>query len=373
MLRHAIRSQTLAIVLAGIVCGGAARAGDGQPALPGPWIAVARGNALAILELRTPYPNSPGSDTLRYCQVENAGDRLAPQDWRDVAAFERSTGAHLRIAAYPLSTGKWAVVKSELPGGSRDLQYLVIDDPSTLQTPVDQQAILISDIRLIDQKPDERPRLRDVSSARIAEHGGQVYLIGESYLEHSPPNDYAVWVAPAKPVKQLRKPGSVLNDGRIIGYGQEPRVVTWNDRFVVTTQVQQPSGYVAWGKTVTVYESADLESWKPMTGPDAALEFYGYELTVSQGKLTLVGVVDTSVRETRPHRGGREEYLPPLALVTLTYDPDKGAWQETSRKADSSLTTKSEVKLLPMEVTGGALKLIRRATDGTYTISPVAQ
>jgi hypothetical protein len=44
-----------------------------------------------------------------------------------------------------------------------------------------------------------------------------------------------------------------------------------------------------------------------------------------------------------------------------------------SAGGDGSLSTKSEVKLLPMEVTGGALKLIRRETDGTYTTSAVAE
>ncbi len=202
-----------------------------------------------------------------------------------------------------------------------------------------------------------------------------MYLIAESgeyqqrwRYERDP---VVTWIAPATP-EDAQKSVAVLPNGRIIGKGRQPRVVSWNDRFVVTTQVEQPGVDAAWGKTVKVYEGADLETWRPMTAPDAALEFFGYELTVARGKLTLVGVVDTSERAKRPERVGRE-YEPPLALVTLTYDAGKGAWQETSRRTDSTLTTESEVKLLPTELTGGALKLIRRETDGTYTVSPVAE
>ncbi len=334
------------------------------------WTVTPDDDAIAVLEI-TPEPSS--LNTVRFSRADEVSNRLAPREWRAVATLKRLTGAWQAIAAQRLSNGAWAIVQTELAGGTNVLQYLLVQSElRNLASPVAQSPELIDSIRLVDQKVEERPRLIDVSSPRIVEHMGQVYLIGQSYLHHSAPDEYAVWVAPAKPVEQPRVPGHVLNNGRIIGHGQQPRTVSWNGRTVVAMQIAQLNLDGAWGKTVKVYETTDLETWKTMSAPDPALEFYDYELTVAQGKLTLVGVVDISARQMRGHRGGREQYQPPLALVVLTYDPDKGGWQETSRKADSTLTTKSEVKLLPTEVTGGALKLIRRDTDGTYTISPVA-
>jgi hypothetical protein len=300
---------------------------------------------------------------------------MAPQEWRTVASFGRWTGGHLTVAACRLSSGGWAVAKSELPGGSRVIQYLLIEhDLSTLRAPVEQVPELIDGVRLFDQDPQERAAVHDLGNPRMVEYGGEVYLVGDSVLYRGmtgldPP---ITWIAAAKPVDQPQVAGRVLPKGRVIGIGGDPRIVRCSGRFVVTTQVPQQNVSGAWGKTVRAYESADLQTWKPMAAPDSAMEFYGYELTVAKGKLTLVGIVDISRREDRPpsYQG---PYVPPLALVVLTYDADKGAWQTASTQPDATLTRKSEVKLIPPEVTGGALKLIQRESNDRFTTATIAE
>ena len=335
------------------------------------WTVICDDNGVAILEVSPPDAGTP---TLKFARAEQDGNRLAPQEWRTVAKFQRSTRAWETITAQRLSSGGWALAYGELAGGTNVLQYLRTDaDLRSLTTPIDRSPEVIVSVRLVDQKPDERPRLIDVSDPIIVEHSGQVYLIGESYLHKQPPDEYAVWVAPARTVEQPPMPGLSLQDGRIIGTGENPRLAKMENRYIVAVQLRQPAVDGQWGSWVRLYASTDLEHWEPFPSPPESFEFYAYELCMAGKDLTLVGIVDTSRREDRGHRGARQEYTPPLALVTLVYDADKRSWGTRATRLDLPLTRKTQINLLPPEASGGQLKLIERSADGQFTMRSLAE
>jgi len=343
----------------------------GQEPRSGACVAVADGDAAGVLRVT---PASGGSDWIEFAHLNSVGHEAITGEWRRVARSERWTGIQQTIAAQRLSSGAWAIVQCELAGG-RALQYSRIDrDLSSLEAPVEKWPELIDGIRLVGQEPGEHAAVLNPGNPRILERLGEVYLVGDSILYRgmTQSEECITWIAPAGPTEQTRI-GGVLAQGRRIGKGGDPRIVSWNERFIVTTRTRELNTDSSWGRTVQVYKSADLQTWNSMAAPDSALEFYGYELTVAKGQLTLVGIVDTSEREKRPIRGPRQEYCPPLALVVLTYDASKGAWQAASTQPDATLTTKSEVKLIPPAVTGGALKLIRRESDNRFTTATIAE
>jgi len=335
------------------------------------WTVVCDDNAIAILEVT---PVGSGTAALKFSRVDQSGNRLTPQEWRTVAKFRQWTGAWEVVTGRRLSSGAWAIARSELAGGTHVLQYLHTDaDLRNRATPIDRWLELIDSVRLVDQKPDERPRLIDVSEPSIVEHAGQVYLIGESYLFHSPPDEYAVWVAPAKTAEQPHRVARSLQGGRIIATGENPRVAKMDNRFVVSVQRRQPGVDRLWGKCVRLYASTDLEHWEPFPSPPASFEFYDYKSCIAPNGLTLVGIVDTSRPDERGHRGGRQDYTPPLALVTLVYDAERQSWNALATRPDSSLTRETQIHLLPPEASAGELKLIERSADGQFTTRNLAE
>lgn len=367
---HPPKKHALAVAagLLTLACGWVGRA---QPAEQ-PWTVVRNGSALGILELAP--SDSSRIATLKFAPLELSKDRLIPQAWRTVANFPRSTGAWESITARRLSSGAWAIVRSELAGGTNVLQCLYTDaDLANLPAPIDQLPELIVGVRLADQKPDERPRLFDVSDPSVVEHAGQVYLIGESYLHKQPPDEYAAWVAPARTVEDPRVTQRTLQGGRIIATGENPRVAKLDGRFIVAVERRQPDVDRLWGRWVRLYASNDLERWEAMPSPPSSFEFYDYDLCVARGALTLVGVVDTSRPEERARRGGRQDYAPPVALVTLVYEPERKSWKTVGTRADSSFSKKTEIHLLPPDATGGELQLVERGPDGVLATRRLAE
>lgn len=367
------RRQSLVVIgLSALACASPARAFGAQQGTRDPWIALAHGEASGILELSSVHTNSPGTDALRFCRLEEVGGRLVPANWRTVATLGRWTGGRLTIAAQRLSSGAWAIVKSELPGGTRVLQYLVTEgDLFQLEAPTTRRSELINSVRLVGQKPDERSRLIDLGNPRIVEHESQVYLLGDSYLIRHRPDNYAVWVAPAKTVEVPGRPGRSLANGRIIAYAQNPRATKFGTKFVVAAQKRRPNTALAWGMPVRLYVSTDLENWKPFPAPADTLEIYDYDLCVTRHGLTLVGIVDTSKPEQRGRPSAREPYAPPLAMVTLVYDAQNESWRTLAKRADTTLTRSSEIKLLPVDSDRAELKLIERGADGRFTTKSV--
>ena len=362
---HAYAVVASIFALAG-VCVGIAQATNQS------WTVVRDDNAVAILEL-VPHDSS-GVRALKFSRADQSGNRLAPQEWRTVAQFRRWTGAWETIAARRLSSGGWAIARTELAGGTNVLQYLRTDtDLRSLTTPIDRRPELIVSVRLVDQEPDERPRLIDVSDPIIVEHGGQVYFIAQSYTMHQPPDDHVVWVAPARTVDEPRSAGLSLQDGRIIATGENPRLAQMETRYIVAVQLRQPGVDGAWGRWVRLYGSTDLERWEAFPNPPESFEFYSYGLCMAGKDLTLVGIVDTSRREDRGHRGARQEYTPPVALVTLVYDADKRSWGTRATRLDLPLTKNTQINLLPPEASGGQLKLIERSADGEFTMRSLAE
>jgi hypothetical protein len=213
-----------------------------------------------------------------------------------------------------------------------------------------------------------RAPLIDLRNLSLIEHRGQVYVVGQGQPENAGTGRARVtWIAPAPAEISER-----AITGRIIAKGENPRVVAWDRRYVVAVQMWPPRAATVWGKPIALYESTDLKEWRPMASPDAALEFYDYELTVANGRLTLVGIVDTSDPEKRG-RPGPDGYRPPLAMVALAYDADKGAWETTTTRPDTTLTPQSEVKLIPPNATRGELKLLHREADGRFTAVSISE
>lgn len=326
------------------------------------WRVIADGNQLGLVTLE---PCGPHRMCLKFARVEQTGDGLVLQEGRVIANLLSLTGFVRNVDASRLPSGTWVMVSDEAGGGTSIVQIIELEqslfDSEVKATPTSH---LVYAVRVLEPVTKKRTELIDLIGPRLVGHRGRMHIVCVGRNRDRPVGvaPKLIWIAAVDDVADRKVAGTV------VGVGDNPRVTKWEDRVVVAGRVREPNTDWLWGRQLRLYESTDLKNWRAMPAPDPTLEFFDYDLAVGQAGLTLTGLVDASVRDQRRHRGSRNPYTPPLAMVTLVFDSQNGKWREISRNVDAAYTTKTEIGFLPGDGPGGRLRLIERANNNRFSV-----
>lgn len=276
---------------------------------------------------------------LEVIPIEESGTNLIRGPATAVMPVTRPVRQPTHAAALRLSESSWAVACDTHGGGTRVLQYAVIDKDIAGSIPSSSPLRTEAPDRIRDvgiTGPSGRIRFVDLICPQLTEFDEKVYIVASATVGEGVGTTGITWIAEAN-VKERSM------EARLIGPGVDARIARSGEYLYCAVRLVRP-GHLADPAPVSLYRSKDLVEWEGVTPPPADWTVSQYDLLFS-GDLWLWGVradAQGSRGELLREIPGRSDWV----LERTTALPARGDISEARLVVQPSSRTPSTIFLM---------------------------